>query len=219
MTETDTKTKILDAAEKLFTSNGFAGTSLRAVIKEAGVNTASVHYHFGSKEGLIEAVLDRWAAPVNAERLEMLDELETRHASGPLPVEGVVEAFLDPVFGTRFEASELRRSFPRLMGRVIGEPVPNTHEIFHSIFGEVFKRFSAAFARALPDLSLEEIHWRMFFMVGAMAHAVAKPIPFADTPVVGSDNRVANHVDRFLIRFVAAGMRAPTGELTRKDNP
>lgn len=217
MSEADTKTKILDAAEKLFTSKGFAGTSLRAVIKEAGVNTAAVHYYFGSKEGLIEAVLDRWAAPVNANRLEMLDELETRHPTGPLPIEGVVAAFLDPVFGSHFEASELRRSFPRLMGRMIGEPVPNTHKIFRRVFGQVFQRFSAAFARALPALSLEEIQWRMFFMVGAMAHAVAKPISPTDTPESGTDQRASDHADEFLVRFVVAGMQAPAGELARKD--
>ncbi len=65
MSEMTTKTLILDTAEKLFATNGFTGTSLRAIIKEAGVNTASVHYHFGSKEGLIEEVLRRRAAPLN----------------------------------------------------------------------------------------------------------------------------------------------------------
>lgn len=63
MSEITTKNRILDTAEKLFAKQGFAATSLRAIIKEADVNTASVHYHFGSKEGLIEAVLKRQAAP------------------------------------------------------------------------------------------------------------------------------------------------------------
>ena len=44
----DTKTKILNAAEKLFGLNGFNGTSLRDITAEAQVNLAAVNYHFQS---------------------------------------------------------------------------------------------------------------------------------------------------------------------------
>ena len=46
----DTKQKILDAAEQLIAEQGYAATSLRQIIAEAGVNLASIHYHFGSKD-------------------------------------------------------------------------------------------------------------------------------------------------------------------------
>ena len=54
MSADDTKNKILDVAEKLFAENGLQATSLRQIINEAGVNVASVHYHFGSKNVIIE---------------------------------------------------------------------------------------------------------------------------------------------------------------------
>ena len=219
MIKTDTKKKILDAADNLFITKGFAGTSLRAIIKEAGVNTASVHYHFGSKEGLIEAVLTRWVAPVNAERFDMLDRLEARHASGPLPLEGVVEAFLSPAFHSRSASSERRRLFPRLIARVITELGPSAQDILRSVFGEVFRRFSEALARALPGLSPEEIHWRILFMVGAMAHAVTNPILLAETPKAALESMSADRVDKFLAGFVVAGLRAPASEPIRKDSP
>ncbi|CAA9412384.1 MAG: Transcriptional regulator, AcrR family, partial [uncultured Rubrobacteraceae bacterium] len=44
-TATDTKTRILDAAERLFAERGFEGTSIRAVTAEAGANLAAVGYH------------------------------------------------------------------------------------------------------------------------------------------------------------------------------
>ena len=50
----DTKTRILDAAEKLFGEKGFDATSLRDITTEADVNLAAVNYHFQSKESLIE---------------------------------------------------------------------------------------------------------------------------------------------------------------------
>ncbi|MDY7020508.1 MAG: TetR/AcrR family transcriptional regulator, partial [Cyanobacteriota bacterium] len=57
----DTKEQILNAAERHFALFGFAGTSLRAVTREANVNLAAVHYHFGSKEELFKAVVRRVA--------------------------------------------------------------------------------------------------------------------------------------------------------------
>ena len=56
----DTKTRILDAAEKLFAERGFSETSLRLITSKAEVNLASVNYHFGSKKELIRAVLARY---------------------------------------------------------------------------------------------------------------------------------------------------------------
>lgn len=50
----DTKTRILDAAEKLFAERGFSETSLRLITSKAEVNLASVNYHFGSKKELID---------------------------------------------------------------------------------------------------------------------------------------------------------------------
>ena len=49
MAGTDTKTKILDTAERLFSQKGFDAVSLRNIVEAAKVNLAAVHYHFGSK--------------------------------------------------------------------------------------------------------------------------------------------------------------------------
>src|ERR671910_3594384 len=90
----ETKEKILDAAERLFAAHGFAGTSLRSVTKEAGVNLAAVHYHFGNKEDLLRAVLGRIVIPVNRERLEMLEQVEAAAEGVPLSPGGMHRDFL-----------------------------------------------------------------------------------------------------------------------------
>jgi len=51
------KTEILNVAEKLFSINGFDGTSVRDIATEAGVNVAMISYYFGSKDKLLEALL------------------------------------------------------------------------------------------------------------------------------------------------------------------
>src|ERR1700735_4839102 len=107
----DTKTRILDAAEKLFGEKGFDGTSLRDITAEADVNLAAVNYHFQSKESLIEAVIMRAAGPINDKRLAMLE------ASGPDPtIENILEAFVAPILEYDYE-----RMAP-LMARVLASP-------------------------------------------------------------------------------------------------
>lgn len=208
-TESTTKERLLDTAEKLFAENGITGTSLRAIIKEAGVNTAAVHYHYGSREALIGAVIARRARPINDERLDLLGRLEEQHPSGPLPLERVIEAFLTPIVRIRFGREAGGALFPRLMGWLLTEPDPVLRDILQSTFGEVFKRFSAVFARALPGLSQEQVQWRMHFMVGAMVFTVAVPRVFEDGSA-GAEDQAA--LLQRLVQFVAAGMQSDLQE-------
>ena len=68
-----TTERILDAAERLFADHGFEGTSIRDIVDSAKVNLAAIHYHFRSKEALLEAVLTRRISLVNGARLERLE--------------------------------------------------------------------------------------------------------------------------------------------------
>ena len=74
----DTRTRILDAAESLIAGNGFRNVSLRQITGEANVNIAAVNYHFGSREGLIGQVLARVIRPINQQRLHLLDLPDVR---------------------------------------------------------------------------------------------------------------------------------------------
>src|ERR1700675_4146146 len=107
----DTKTKILNAAEKLFALNGFDATSLRDITAQAQVNLAAVNYHFQSKDSLGDAVIARRVEPVNRRRLEMLD------GAGPEPsVEQILTAFLTPALEIRLEC------VVPLLGRILSNP-------------------------------------------------------------------------------------------------
>ena len=62
----ETKTQLLRVAERLFAQRGTAGVSLREIAREAGQrNTGAVHYHFGSREGVIEAIFALRAAEID----------------------------------------------------------------------------------------------------------------------------------------------------------
>ena len=85
---------ILDAAEELFSRQGFDATSMRAVTRHAGMNPAAVHYHFGSKQMLLRSLLERRIAPLNQERLLLLDHVTREGEPG---LEGILDAYLRPV--------------------------------------------------------------------------------------------------------------------------
>ena len=167
-----TKQKILDAAEGLFAEHGVAGTSLRAVIAEAGVNLAAVHYHFGSKDALVAAVVHRRVEPVNQERISMLDSYESGAGrKGRLSVEMIVRAFVTPILQV-CQDPEHGEMFAKLMGRMMAEPDYFFGKVAPRQFCHVRDRFVAAFGKALPKVPQTEIFWRMMFAIGAMTHAL-----------------------------------------------
>lgn len=90
-----TRARILDSAEYLFSEHGMNGASLRTIVAHAGVNTAAVHYHFGSKKGLLEAVFARRILPMAEERLELLADCHAGEGRPPL-LHQIIAAFLEP---------------------------------------------------------------------------------------------------------------------------
>jgi len=163
-----TKDRILDVAERLLAKNGFEATSLRAITAEADVNLAAVNYHFHSKDALIRAVIARRIGPVNEKRLAMLDAIERAAGDGPLPIGPVIEAFVAPVIEIRSKA----KSFAPIMGRAFNENAEFAERFFRDHLEAVAQRFTVAFERAVPGLPREEVLWRAFFLIGAMAHTL-----------------------------------------------
>ena len=96
MKRKDTKTEILNAAEDLFAARGPNAVSLRQIISRAKVNLAAIHYHFGSKESLLQAVLSRRLVPLNAERLTLLEIFERESGGRAIPLPKILEALVGP---------------------------------------------------------------------------------------------------------------------------
>lgn len=203
----DTKDRILDAAEGLFSRQGFAATSLRQITGEARVNLAAVNYHFQSKEALIVAVIQRKMGPINERRLALLDALESDLPEQAPELERVVWALFRPVFEARLLGVELG-NFPRLMGRMFTEPGDWVQRVLGQALGGILERFGAAARRALPGLRQEDLGWGMLFSVGAMAHHLAggEILRFLSR---GQSNELDQEeaLDR-LVRFTSAGLRA-----------
>ena len=203
----DTKEQILDVAERLFADRGFHATALRDITGEAGVNLASVNYHFGSKEALLAAVLERRLSPINARRLELLDAIEAAAGNGAPNAEDVIRAFLSPPFQKRREWGAGGDNFLRLVGRIHSETNEQFRATFFQQFNEVFRRFGQALQRALPHLDASDVGWRMLFLVGSMAFTMAWGNSFAS--IGPGSTKDAEDVLESLIQYAAAGMASP----------
>lgn len=197
-----TKTRILDTAEHLIAEHGLE-VSLRTITARAGVNLAAVNYHFQSKDALVDAVIARRLEPVNAQRLELLDALEAQYPSGPLPLEGVLNAFLAPVL--RMNAAEHVRV---LIGRIYGQHDEFLRRVYKKHLAGVVERFGAAITRALPEMPFEDRMWCMHFTVGCMVHVMAWSRligVMTDGAVMPSDTEA---LTARMVAFTAAGFRA-----------
>jgi len=86
-----TKAQLLDVAEQLFLAHGL-GVSVRDVTEAAGQNGAAIHYHFGSRDGLVGAVISRRAGDLAARRRAALDAL--RRAPEPPTTRDVVRGLV-----------------------------------------------------------------------------------------------------------------------------
>ena len=201
----DTRERILDVAERLFGAAGFASTSLRDITAEAGVNLAAVNYHFGSKEALLVAILERRIRPVNERRLALLDELEARTANGGGPtLEQIVAAFISPPFQSAMIEVSRRREIMKVVGQLHSQMNPEVRRLFLQQFDETRKRFTASFQRVLPHIDPEEVARRVMYIVGAMMYIMSWGEESGHAPSQAPERSLQS-----LIEFASAGMAAP----------
>lgn len=168
-----TKERILDTAEVLFARFGIGSTSLRTITQEAGVNLASVNYHFGSREELVAQVFLRRLTPMNEARLTSLRQMREASGDAPLPLDQLVRAFVEPPLAMSRAGDQSGAVFVRLLGRTYTEPAESIHALIRDTHQAVIDAFKPEFERSLPSLSADVLHWRLHFLVGVLAYVMA----------------------------------------------
>jgi AcrR family transcriptional regulator len=165
-TPTATKTALFVTAERLCALNGFQQVSVRDITAEAGVNLASLNYHFGSKDALLFEIFRRRAGELNRERARMLHAAQDRHAGVP-PVRDILEALFAPPLRWSDPANDRRISMQFII-RARSEGTTQMREALQHDVSHL-ERFAQALIAARPELGREAIYWRLHFCLG-MAH-------------------------------------------------
>ncbi len=126
--------RVLEAAAALFAEKGFGGTGMRELARRAGVSLSMINYYFGSKQGVLEKLLDdqhdRYVAAVKG----ALESAET--------VEGKVRAWVRAaVTVARHQGAAMRVAFidlPREAPGVLEQKASRIHEVVQLMATHVF---------------------------------------------------------------------------------
>lgn len=206
-TKNDTKTKILDAAEKLFAERGFSETSLRLITSKAEVNLASVNYHFGSKRELIRAVLARYLdvfMPLTTEELKTLKQQQPI-----IPLEQVFSVLVQPLLHLNKLRSDGTTIFLQLLGRGYIESQGHLRWFFTTHYGDHMKYFINAVSESVPDIPAADMFWRLHFTLGTVVFTMASADALME--IAASDFDEQNDIEaviRKMIPYMAAGVSA-----------
>jgi AcrR family transcriptional regulator len=91
----DKQIQIMEAAEKLFAEQGFAGTSVRDIAEAAHVNLAMISYYFGSKEKLMEAMFHHKGSDF---KIQLESILQNKNLSPIQKVERLIDDYIERIF-------------------------------------------------------------------------------------------------------------------------
>jgi len=105
--EKSAKERILQSAVELFARKGYAACGLREIVAAAGVSVAMVNYHFGSKESLLQAIMDRFFSRIH--------DIAMAHFPGDAPFELKIRGYFREIVAFLRNNTDLARvSFTEL---------------------------------------------------------------------------------------------------------
>lgn len=203
----DTKSAIMDVAEALMAEHGIGGVSLRAIMAEAGVNSAALHYHFGSRDGLIAAILGRGGKGINLRRRELLEEIESRGA--PPCVDDVIDVIVDPMTEFLRAEGEAGRRFFRFVARLQSDRTNIHQDLEQHYYPENWTGLRQLIRRVRGDLPRKEVKWRITMIVDTMLQSLSNAAVMAQQ--WNSRNHAAE-LDDFVLSlksFLSGGLAAP----------
>jgi AcrR family transcriptional regulator len=202
-----TRERILDAAEHLFAQRGFHGVSIRDITGRADVDVALANYHFGSKRGLLEAVLLRRADELNSDRIARLDAVLLQCGRRRPSLDAVIDAFTHPLLDRSERGGTGWKSYFALIAEVNNSPEFGA-VLMSRHFDAVVQRFIEAIRLAMPGCDERDLYWAYHFLSGALT------LTFAETGRIDNlsgglcRSNDLDSVHRRLVPYCAAGFRA-----------
>ena len=167
----ETRTVLLDAAEKLFAERGFYGVTTRQVAAAAFLDDAMIYYHFKSKRHLFDEVFERRARILHHVRHGSLGAYITG-CSGKVTIEGAIAAFINPMIDLSETGGQGWKAYFTLVAQMDNSPWGR--ETIHHFFDPIVKELIVALRMACPEVPESELFWGFSFMIGALMLALAE---------------------------------------------
>lgn len=197
-----THSKILDAAEMVFSANGFDGSSLRDIAALAQVRVSLVHHHGGSKEALFAETVARRAGEISKARIS---ELENARDRGELTIETILTAFFCPL--VKRSATDPRwHAYARLVAQVSADE--RWQAITKAHFDPTAHLFLDELIALAPGSRRDAVATGFVYAVSAMlAHLTSQwRVGALSMGATGPEDGTTR-----LVTFCASGIRAAAG--------
>lgn len=167
------RTRILDCAERLFAGHGYHGTSVRDIAQSADVQLALVGYHFGSKQDLLDRVIERRSTVLNADRRAFLARARRDCGDSPIPLATLLDGFIGSIIRRAAGGDTGWRHYTQLIAAIAS--AEEWSELTHRHFNEVAREYLAEIQRLYPAAPEEALFQAFFFSTGAMLAVCARP--------------------------------------------
>ncbi|MDO8290255.1 MAG: helix-turn-helix domain-containing protein [Parvibaculum sp.] len=166
----DTRLRLITAAEKLFGEKGIHSVTLKEINGAAGQrNESALHYHFGSKAALVEAILIHRSADIDADRLARVEEL---YASGKdTDLSAILAATFMPMAAMLANEDGVR--FVRFLAQVLNDPDFDLPNLAMSGKLQGANQANALLIAALGDVAPEIAIQRQRFLVEMTVNSLA----------------------------------------------
>ena len=207
-----TAAHLLDAAERLFASSGIDAVSLREIVRESGQsNLSAAHYHFGSRDALMGALLARRIRAINAVRHQRLDALEALGRAGQ--VHAIVSATVTSL-GDAVKSNPWGPDYVRVAAQVLMRPRAAAVAFLDpdTMSGQI--RCRDMLRRALPHLPAPVFRDRSRILNSETTHGIARWVE-SHGAVTTANARRFNALLRNMSDFLAAGLSGPVGDPAR----
>lgn len=193
----DTREKLILVAIKMFAEQGFSGVSMRNINSEAGTrNSSAVHYHFGSKMGIIEAVMEKLNEQLRPIFDQVADGLDERANEGKLTVEDIAMAIQLP-FWVLYCTPEYGQSAVKLSARLMLEADNDLKVLYNRYLQEPVERIMNAMIRLQPNKNPHHLRFQLMHCFMATISGIASLELMDNTPV--GDIRFEQYAEMMMV--------------------
>jgi len=200
------KQRLMLAAIKLFAEQGIDGVSLRMINREAGAkNNSALHYHFGSKLGLVEAVVEFIQDWFEEAREDALSAVEAK--GDDLQVRDILEAFIAPYLQL-VENESWGYHAVRFLARMELEGGPAIHATLNRFATNSLTRFKKLLSKALPEVPRKLLMQRWNFCITSIIHGIADYKSLKNS-YMGDVSCSLQKLGALYVDYNAAGLAAP----------
>lgn len=168
-----TKRKLLLTSLKVFAEHGIDAMSVRAITKMAGAkNISAIYYHFSSKTGLIETIINFIQDWYDAHREPLLADLEANANLGPENLRDLLHAIAAP-YHQLVQTEEWGYSAVRLLARIEYENSKQASDLLNQRSKPITRRFMKLLKVCAPELKDKQLRMRLNFFVNSIIQGLA----------------------------------------------